>query len=146
MAIDEKSIAHYMTTVQEILAWAVSSGDLTKMDLLKHTQNALHVYLAGQMGWQLSIPHGTPTRVTGTTELLVSNAPCIVQCVVGNDGNTDFTELRDANAISGGSTPIYKFNCGDGINDKQLWARFENGLTVKGNDAAHDVTVTVWPL
>lgn len=82
-----------------------------------------------------------------TTETLVTNAPCLVGGVFGNDGNTGYTDLIDAAATGGGSTPKFRHNCGDGTNP--LWlggARFENGLCVDGESSGHDVTVLWRPI
>lgn len=97
--------------------------------------------------WLMSLPAGNVTRLDiDTTETLVTAAPCIVLTAVGNDGNTGYTDLIDANATGGGSTPKYRINLGDGVNPMHLFARFENGLCVDGESAGHDVTVTWWPL
>lgn len=97
--------------------------------------------------WLLAVPHGNVTRLNiGTTETLVTAAPCVVLTLTGNDGNTGYSALRDANATGGGSTPQYLLNVGDGVNPQAIFGRFENGLTVQGEDALHDVTVVWWPL
>lgn len=97
--------------------------------------------------WLLTMPAGNATRCDiDTTETLVTAAPCIVMYVTGNDGNTGYTDLIDANAPGGGSTPKFRVNCGDGIAPQAIWARFENGLCVDGESAGHDVTITWWPL
>ncbi len=81
------------------------------------------------------------------TETLVTNAPCLVFGVVGNDGNTGYTDLIDASATGGGSVPKFRVNCGDGVNTQWLGgARFETGLCVDGESAGHDVTVLWRPI
>lgn len=82
-----------------------------------------------------------------TTETLVTNAPCLVFAVFGNDGNTGYTDLIDAAATGGGSTPVLRVNAGDGTADKWLGgARFENGLCVDGESVGHDVTILWRPI
>ena len=47
--------------------------------------------------WLLAVPHGNVTRLNiGTTETLVTAAPCVVLTLTGNDGNTGYSALRDA--------------------------------------------------
>lgn len=95
----------------------------------------------------LSMPQGNVTRLdVDQVETLVTNAPCMVISVVGNDANTGYTDLIDANVTGGGSTPKYRINVGDGGVINFGAARFENGLTIDGESAGHDVTVTWWPL
>ena len=97
--------------------------------------------------WLLALPHGNVTRCDiDQTETLVTNAPCVVLYVTGNDGNTGYTDLIDANATGGGSTPKFRINCGDGVNPQPIFGRFENGLCVDGESSGHDVTVVWWPL
>lgn len=90
------------------------------------------------------------TRVIGTTEVLVSNAPCHVAYVVANNGavaSTGYASLRDASAIGGGSTPKREVRAtGGSDNSDEHGARYENGLTVQGSAAATDVTVLWRPL
>lgn len=82
-----------------------------------------------------------------TTETLVTNAPCLVFGVVGNDGNTGYTDLIDAAATGGGSTPKFRVNAGDGSASQWLGGvRFENGLCVDGESVGHDVTVLWRPI
>jgi len=122
--------------------------------VLSNLQVSLGTALAGERNrnspaasWLLAIPHGNVTRLDiDTTETLVSSLPCIVLTVTGNDGNVGYTDLIDANVIGGGSTPKYRINCGDGVNPHVIMGRFENGLTVDGESAGHDVTVCWWPL
>lgn len=76
-----------------------------------------------------------------TTETLVTSAPCHVLAVIGNDGNTGYTDLIDAAATGGGSTPKARVNAGDGGTVHLYGARFENGLCVDGESAGHDVTI-----
>jgi hypothetical protein len=102
--------------------------------------------------YMLSIPAGNATRCDiDQTETLVTAAPCIVLTVTGNDGNTGYTDLIDANATGGGSTPKFRINCGDGTGaghsgPQPIYARFENGLCIDGESVGHDVTVVWWPL
>lgn len=97
--------------------------------------------------YMLSIPAGNATRCDiDQTETLVTASPCIVLMVTGNDGNTGYTDLIDANATGGGSTPKFRINCGDGVNPQPIYARFGNGLCVDGESVGHDVTVVWWPL
>ncbi len=125
---------------------------------LKGESDAAYVWLKSQIAgernigsatasWLLAIPHGNTTRLDiGTTETLVTDSPCIVLTITGNDANTGYSALRDANVTGGGATPQYLLNVGDGVNPQPLFARLENGLTVQGENAAHDVTVVWWPL
>jgi hypothetical protein len=97
--------------------------------------------------YMLAIPAGNATRCDiDQTETLVTAAPCVVLMVTGNDGNTGYTDLIDASATGGGSTPKFRVNCGDGVNPQPIYARFENGLCVDGESVGHDVTVIWWPL
>lgn len=81
------------------------------------------------------------------TETLVTNEPCLVGGVFGNDGNTGYTDLIDASATASGSTPKFRHNCGDGVNALILGGvRFENGLCVDGESVGHDVTVLWRPI
>lgn len=82
-----------------------------------------------------------------TTETLVYSGPCRVYAVIGNDGNTGFTDLIDAAVTGTGATPKLRANAGDGVNAINLFgARFENGLSVDGESAGHDVSVIWRPL
>lgn len=80
------------------------------------------------------------------TETLVTAAPCHVFAVIGNDANTGYTDLIDAAATGGGSTPKSRVNAGDGGTIHLYGARFENGLCVDGESAGHDVTVLWRPI
>ena len=82
-----------------------------------------------------------------TTETLVTSNPCLVFAVIGNDGNTGYTDLIDATATGGGSTPKLRVNVGDGTASQWFGgARFENGLCVDGESAGHDVTILWRPI
>jgi len=125
---------------------------------ISSTDRALHTAEQGLMAGErnagsplasylLSIPAGNATRLDiDQAETLVTAAPCIVLMVTGNDGNTGYTDLIDANATGGGSVPKFRVNCGDGLNPQLIFARFENGLCVDGESVGHDVTVVWWPL
>lgn len=81
-----------------------------------------------------------------TTETLVTAAPCHVLAVIGNDGNTGYTDLIDAAATGGGSTPKARVNAGDGGTVHLYGARFESGLCVDGELSGHDVTILWRPI
>lgn len=81
-----------------------------------------------------------------TTETLVTNAPCHVFAVIGNDGNTGYTDLLDAAATGGGSTPKVRCDVAAGSSLNLHGARFENGLCVDGESAGHDVTILWRPI
>ena len=79
-----------------------------------------------------------PKHVPLTRRQLVAGGCAVV--------TTALLPPRLANATGGGSTPQYLLNVGDGVNPQAIFGRFENGLTVQGEDALHDVTVVWWPL
>lgn len=126
--------------------------------LQKYSSGAAHTVEQGIMAgernpgsktasWNLAMPAGNPTRCdSDTTETLVVPVPCAVLFITGNDGNTGYSDLIDANAIGGGGAPKFRVNCGDGVNPQPVFSRFENGLCVKGESVGHDITVVWWPL
>lgn len=80
-------------------------------------------------------------RVTGTTEVVVSLAPCSVFAIIENQGSTGHVSLRNAAAIGGGATPLI-----DAGTDKDCkGAPFTAGLTVQGSEAGADFTVLARP-
>lgn len=81
-----------------------------------------------------------------TTETLVSAAPCHVLGIIGNDGNTGYSDLIDAAATASGNTPKMRVNVGDGGALDLKGARFELGLCVDGESAGHDVTILWRPI
>ncbi len=93
-------------------------------------------------------PEASATRAdTGTTELLITEAPAHLLGIIPNDANTGYVAVRDASAISGASTPIMLPNLGDaGIGLTGMAIRCENGITVQGENAACDVTVLWRPI
>lgn len=111
-------------------------GNLSLADLA-HERNS---GTSNQFG--VGVPECTVTRAdVGQTETLITNAPCLVFGLIGNDGNTGDSVLRDAAAVSGGSTPVINAQVGEGVSTNLFGAKFNNGLTIVGDDAAHDVTV-----
>ena len=80
------------------------------------------------------------------TETLVTAAPCHVFGLLGNEGNTGFTDLIDANEVGGGSTPIIRMDVAAGAVLRFPPLRFENGLCVDGESSGHDVTVFWRPI
>ncbi len=82
----------------------------------------------------------------GTTETLVTGAPCHVLGIIGNDANSGYTDLIDAAATASGNTPKVRTNVADGGYVDLKGARFELGLSVDGEAAAHDVSILWRPI
>jgi len=129
------------------------------LEAIKSSENALHIAEQGNPSgtrnigsvtnaYLVSFNNWNATRLDiDTTETLVTNAPCLVGGVFGNDGNTGYTDLIDAAAIASGNTPKFRVNLGDGVNPTYLGGvRFELGLSVDGESAGHDVTVLWRPI
>ena len=94
-----------------------------------------------------ALPAATIERFdVGTTETLVTANPCILLGAIGNTGNTGATELRNAAATGGGSTPLITVDLGAGSSVDMFGAIFTSGLTIDGANAAHDVTLIWLPL
>lgn len=120
-------------------SWVKSQKSIKRLAGERQEDSATASYL-------LAIPAGNVTRLDiDQTETLVSAAPCIVLSVIGNDGNTGYTALIDANATGSGATPKLQPNVADG-ESLPVYARFENGLCVDGESSGHDVTIVWWPL
>lgn len=95
---------------------------------------------ANQYG--VAVPECNVTRLDiGTTETLVTASPCIVLGVIGNEGNTGFTDLIDAGAVASGNTPVVRCDVAAGGQIDLHGAKFNAGLCVDGENAAHDVTI-----
>ena len=111
--------------------------------------NTLDTIIAGErnedsatLGYQVVRQEATATRADiGTTETLITASPAHLLAVIPNTGHTGDLEIRDAAAITGGSTPIFVLDLGPGEPAFLGGARFENGITVDGTDAACDVTI-----
>lgn len=81
-----------------------------------------------------------------TTETLVTSAPCHVLAVIGNEGNTGYTDLIDASVTASGNTPQIRCDVAAGSSLNLHASRFENGLSVDGESAGHDVSILWRPI
>jgi hypothetical protein len=94
--------------------------------------------------YQAFVPEAVLTRADiGTTETLITDAPALLVAVIPNAGHTGNVSIRDAAAISGGSTPKLVLDLLPGEPCAVWGAKFANGITVDGSDAACDVTL-IW--
>lgn len=89
------------------------------------------------------------TRVTGTTETVISASPCYLLGVYANNGasaSSGYANLRDASTTGGASTPKIVVRATGGDCPDLKATRFENGLTTEGSAAGTDVSILWRPI